>query len=98
MNFIMENYFSRGFTSFSEEEKAIEDISHQILKENTQFSLLFFSDKYDAKKLEVYIKKYFGDNVLACSSAGEIAADGYHDNGITGLAFHGEAFRINSFL
>lgn len=87
----------RLFTSQTDEALAIADLAKQI-KIDSFFSILFFSNTYNKEKMEKELSHSFADDVIAVSTAGEIANGSYHQGTISGIAFNKTNFEINTFL
>lgn len=86
----------RARTNSADPEEAISFLAEELRSKQAKMSVLFISNSYNLKKIEPYINKYMGDNVVACSTAGEInSEEGYSENSISGISFSGDAFEAS---
>lgn len=86
----------RAKTNLKNPEEAISFLAKELKSKDAKMSILFVSDVYDVKEIEPHIREYMGENVVACSTAGEINSDeGYCENSISGMSFHGNAFEVS---
>ncbi|MCB0414150.1 MAG: FIST C-terminal domain-containing protein [Bdellovibrionales bacterium] len=88
--------FKRAFTKNTDAQSALKDIADSLEAKNSKLCVLFISNSYDMEGLSEYVREYFGENVIACTTAGEICSEGYGENTISGMAFHGENFVIDT--
>ena len=86
------------FTAQADEELAVKDLKEQVDQKESCFTVLFFSNQYEKSKIEVELVKAFSDDVVAVSTAGEIANGSYHQGTISGFSFNKENFDVNTFL
>ncbi|MCB0415699.1 MAG: FIST C-terminal domain-containing protein [Bdellovibrionales bacterium] len=88
--------FKKAFTKNTDVSLALKNIADTLDAKNAKLSVLFVSNAYDIHTLSNYVREYFGRNVIACTTAGEICCEGYSENSITGIAFHGDDFVIDT--
>lgn len=84
--------FLKYSTNLINEEEAVDDVIKKIKASSSEFSFLFISHLYSIEKIERSLQKYNLKNVIACTTAGEIHNNEFHDQSISGLSFHGEEF------
>lgn len=76
-------------SSHGDEVQALEELALALVDQDSPASyILFLSHHYNSEKLTTHIKRIFGDQVIACTSAGEIASNGYQKGGMVGMAFN----------
>ena len=85
----MSNFLKHNSNLINEEE-AVDDVITNIKASSSEFSFLFISHLYSIEKIEKSLKKYDLNNILACTTAGEIYNENYYDKSISGLSFHGD--------
>ncbi|MGH1468998.1 MAG: FIST N-terminal domain-containing protein [Bdellovibrionales bacterium] len=86
----------RAKTNLKNPEEAVSFLAKELKSKDAKMSILFISDAYDVKSIEPHIKEYMGENVVACSTAGEInSEEGYCENSISGVSLNGDAFEVS---
>lgn len=90
----------QALSTLKDEEEAILEIKSQLFRgDGKQIIFLFVSSLYDLFKIEAYINEYFDDNVIACTTSGELSfKGGYTDHSIAGFSLSKEKFNIKSFV
>lgn len=75
-------------SSLRDEVQALEELALTLVKKDIAATyILFLSHHYRPEKLSAHIQRIFGNQVIACTSAGEIASQGYQKGGMVGMAF-----------
>lgn len=78
---------------------AVDEIAVKLNALDCSFAIIFFSSDYDEKAIQQEIKKHFGKNAVAITTAGEISESGeYIKSGISGISFSGPQFKIQPIL
>lgn len=70
----------------------VKNIADSLHSKDASLNILFVSNNCDYDELSLQCREFFGNNLIACSTAGEIAPKGYATETITGMAFHGDEF------
>lgn len=84
--------FARACSSSQSEEEAISEVAETLDPSSSDYSILFVSNNYDLKKVESKINEKFSNNIIACTTAGEVCCGRYENKSIAGLSFKGEDF------
>lgn len=87
----------RGASLADDEFTAARELAQAIRQENMALAIFYCASRFDLTKLAAALRLEFQDSVLiGCTTAGEIAADGYHNGSITGVSIAGSALRAVS--
>lgn len=78
--------------------QAVSEIAAVFNGMDTSFVLFFCSADYDLERLATALSTTFGDNVIGCTSAGEVTPNGYQNHSITALAFDARYFVVSARL
>lgn len=81
-----------GYTNSRDEEKACEELANKLHAKEAKLNLVFCARSYDSEKISSAFNRYLGDSTIGCTTAGEISPDGFTDNSIVGISFHGPEF------
>lgn len=73
-------------------DTAFKKIADQINPKQAKLNIIFISDTYPRNELGQKIQHYFGSQVIACTTAGEIGTTGYQEHSTSAIAFHGDNF------
>ncbi len=93
-----------GSSSLNDLNAAIEDLSNQLIQDNTALVILFFSMHYLSDKqiaehpdhLTVHLQQHFPDiPVIGCTTAGEIGCSGYQQHSISAISLSAEYFQVS---
>ena len=76
-------------------EDAVADIAAQLPTEGLAMVLIFLSPHYDPHHFITEIALHFADTpVYGCTTAGELAPDGWEENSVVALAFGADDFAV----
>lgn len=87
----MESIFT-AVTDLQDEDKACAELSKKLNAKNAKLNLIFCARSYDSTKLSAAFKKHFNTSTIGSTTAGEISPEGFTDNSIVGISFHGDEF------
>lgn len=77
----------RGATFARDEATAARELAEQIWQADAELTLFYCSPHFDLDRLGAALGREFRDTrLIGCTTAGEIAATGYHDGSLTGLS------------
>lgn len=80
-------------------ELVAQDLARQLIHPHLGFVLFFCSAEYDLQGLGETLDQYFGGiNLVGCTSAGEITAQGYDRGCVSAIGFDHRSFSIASAL
>ncbi|WP_298188341.1 nitric oxide-sensing protein NosP [uncultured Pseudomonas sp.] len=83
----------------TEVELVAQELARKLIHPNLGFVLFFCSAEYDLRGLGEALDKYFGGvNLVGCTSAGEITAQGYDRGCVSAIGFDHRSFSIASAL
>ena len=83
----------RGASQNPDPLVAARELADQLIGPSTGTVVFFCSARYDLECLQREMNRYFESvELVGCSTAGEIAADGYADGSIVGLGFSRDDF------
>ena len=83
----------RGASRSAVPETAASELAAQLLAPGVATAMFFASVAYDLERLgEELVKRFAGVELVGCTTAGEIAPDGYRERSVVGLSFSGDAF------
>lgn len=87
----------KAFSTASSARKATLEVRGQLGHTKASVTILFVSSKYDLDALGLAIKENFSDqNVIACTSSGEISEGGYLDFSISAVALCSPRLEVES--
>lgn len=95
------NNFKRAFLPQSELkdlESGLKNLSNQLGSPESKHTFLFVSPDVDCQKNGELFSEYFGSNLSAVTTAGEICGEGFVESSISGLSLHGNEFHAESFV
>lgn len=99
MSHTLADCFRTASTCAVDPEMAAQDLASQLLHPHLGFVLFFCSAEYPLEKLALSLERHFGGVALAgCTSAGEIAAEGYARGCISAIGFDHRAFAVDCLL
>lgn len=76
-------------------EEAVADIAAQLPCDDTALVLVFLSPHYDPHRFIAETSAHFADTlVCGCTTAGELAPDGWDENSVVALAFSRQDFSV----
>ncbi|MFP6850836.1 MAG: nitric oxide-sensing protein NosP [Pseudomonas sp.] len=80
-------------------ELVAQELARQLIHPHLGFVLFFCSAEYDLQGLGESLEQYFGGiNLVGCTSAGEITAQGYDRGCVSAIGFDHRSFSIASAL
>lgn len=79
-------------TSHQNEDLACEELAKKLNAKNAKLNLIFCARSYDSIKLSAAFNKHFNSSTIGSTTAGEISPEGFTDNSIVGISFHGDEF------
>lgn len=80
-------------------ELVAQELARQLIHPHLGFVLFFCSAEYDLQSLGETLDQYFGGiNLVGCTSAGEITAQGYDRGCVSAIGFDHRSFSIASAL
>jgi hypothetical protein len=75
--------------------EAVADIARQVPADGLAMVLVFLSPFYDPHQFIAEMALHFGDTpVYGCTTAGELAPDGWEENSVVALAFGADDFAV----
>ena len=95
------NNFKRAFLSQSELkdlESGLKNLSNQLGSPESKHTFLFVSPDIDCQKNGKLFEQYFGPNLSAVTTAGEICGEGFVESSTSGLSLHGNEFHVENFV
>ncbi len=88
-----------GISKKSNSALALAEIRDLLNIDSPNIVMLFISNKYDFSLLGKKIKELFGNTqVIACSTAGEISAEGYSEHSISGFSLKSDHYLIKNIF
>jgi hypothetical protein len=89
----------RGYSEAGTAAMAVAALREQIWQEQLAFVVFFAAPRFDRDGLAAALALAFpGIEVFGCTTAGEIATDGYHEGTLTGVSFAGADFKVSIAL
>jgi hypothetical protein len=86
-------------SSATDVELVAQELARQLIHPHLGFVLFFCSAEYDLPALGEALDQYFGGvNLVGCTSAGEITAQGYDRGCVSAIGFDHRSFSIASAL
>lgn len=86
-------------SSATDVEQVAQELARQLIHPHLGFVLFFCSAEYDLQALGEVLDQYFGGiNLVGCTSAGEITAQGYGRGCVSAIGFDHRSFSIASEL
>ena len=83
----------RGASRSEVPEVAASELAAQLLAPGVATAIFFASVAYDLERLgDELAKRFEGVELIGCTTAGEIAPDGYRERSLVGLSFSGADF------
>ncbi|NLD98734.1 MAG: FIST domain containing protein [Fibrobacter sp.] len=79
----------KGYSSNPDEKAAILELYETIFQPDAAITVIFASSTYNLSNLGLFIKEYFGEKVIGCTTAGEITPDGYKNGTVSGFSISG---------
>lgn len=80
----------KGASRSADESVAVQELFDAIGQPDAGLYILFCAPTYDLDALGEQIAKRFGDNVIGCTTAGEISPLGYLEGTLTGVSLAGD--------
>lgn len=89
----------RGVSRSTDAKLAATELFEQIQQDRMVLVVFFVAASYDLKALEGEMSRLFeGQQVIGCTTGGEITPDGYIDDSITGLSLGADDFKVETLL
>lgn len=88
----------RGFAATPDPKAAILQLEKKLKNSYDQFNFLFCSSNYNLDLLGAEIKDAFGNNVLCCTTAGEISSEGYSKDSIVGASISSKKMKFHKYF
>lgn len=88
----------RGFTATPDPKAAILQLKKELRNSHEQFNFLFCSSNYNLDLLGIEIKNTFGENVLCCTTSGELSSEGYAKNSIVGASVCSKKMKFHKYF
>jgi hypothetical protein len=76
----------QGKSTHPDADTAVRELAAQLLQPDTKVCLIFFSDEYDPQQLGQAIKTHLPGHVIGCTTAGQLAEEGFQRGGISGAS------------
>jgi hypothetical protein len=88
----METGIRQGFSTASDARAAVQELAAALQQPDIGLVLFFCSSDYDLELLASEINRSFaGMQVVGCTTAGQIGANGYRERGLVGVSFSASA-------
>ncbi|WPU66679.1 FIST signal transduction protein [Peredibacter starrii] len=81
-----------AYSNNQDEDKACEELSQKLHGKDAKLNFLFCSRSYDPAKMSAAFNKHFNASTIGSTTAGEISPEGFSDDSIVGISFHGDEF------
>lgn len=88
----------QSVVNIKDETAAIEAIASQIGTDGSSLKMLFCSSAYNTHLLGSAIRKFFGDNTIACTTSGEISPLGISKGGIVGASISSSYLKYRNYF
>ena len=88
----------RGFAASPDPKAAILKLEKELMINNEQFNFLFCSADYNLEILGCELKKAFGDNLICCTTSGEITSEGYSKGSIVGASISSQKMKFHKYF
>lgn len=93
------SYIQRAASQDQNCHNAVFELHEKIQFKKEDFSLIFFSNHYESKKILASADQIFGSNYIAVSTAGEICPDGtFSEKSMVATNFGASAFQVEPVL
>ncbi|WP_408095661.1 FIST signal transduction protein [Peredibacter sp. HCB2-198] len=81
-----------AYSNIQDEDKACEELSQKLRAKDAKLNFIFCSRSYNPAKMSAAFNKHFNASTIGSTTAGEISPDGFTDDSIVGISFHGSEF------
>lgn len=78
-------------------DKAIAQIASEIDQSEEALKFIFFSSNYSIPRIQSAINQNFSNNVIACTTAGEISPLGYSKHSVVGASIKSELIKFKKY-
>ncbi|MFA5012071.1 MAG: FIST N-terminal domain-containing protein [Ignavibacteria bacterium] len=88
----------RSFAASPDPKAAVLKLEKELMISNEQFSFLFCSANYNLEILGTELKNAFGNNVICCTTSGEISSEGYSNDSIVGASISSKNMKFHKYF
>lgn len=86
--------------AYSEElisDNAIDEVARNIDLSEDALKFVFFSSNYSINRIQDSLNKHFDNNLMACSTAGEIHPKGFSKNSVVAASIKSDAIKFKKY-